>query len=1000
MQRLWLHTLVLALVGAGAAACARPAKPAPGAAAPNRVAYDTDPVARRTPSERPDIPFFTDTPHDPALLAPDACLGHAVGARLATPEAIVRCFHLWAEASVRARVATYAHSHEGRELVRVVISSPENLDRLDQILADLARLADPRGLTAADARRIIADTPAVGWFGYSIHGDEVSGADASLAFGYHLIAGQGAGVTDLLDRVVVVIDPVMNPDGRARTVSQVEQSASLVPNLDDASMHRGRWPWGRGNHYLFDMNRDWLAGVAPETRGRWQGLLAFHPQLVVDAHEMGPQETYLFYPYAEPINPHLAPTLARWQQAFAADQSRAFDAHGWAYYTREWADGWYPGYTDAWAGLTGAVGMLYEQASTKGQSLLRRSGQRVTYRESVHAQAVSSLANLGTLARNRQALLEDYLAYHRAQVQPEQAGRAFAGMFVIVPGRVPDREHALLAALLRQGVEVYRADAGFEARNAESALGQTRARLALPAGSYLVPATQPRGALVRSALGFDTRFDAAFLQREREALERGEGSKIYDLTAWNLGQAFALDTYWIDAPRVARTQMTTLDARPAGMVAPANGQANGQANLGQAYAWVVDGRDDASATFAVQALERGLIVHVADEAFRTAGRDFARGSLLLRAGENADVAGGATRGDDDDDIAARVREAAEVARVQVYATRTGRSPADGPDLGGNHFRLLSRPRVAVLSNAPVRPESFGHIWYQLDQELRVPMSMLDVQHLGGHDLRRYSVLVIPPAGPGLGAALAPHAERIAAWVRSGGTLIAVGGEGVALASKGLGLSQVRLRREVLGELALYRSAARRDQAARAVTIDEAAVWQQGTPGADSADSAAAGEQDAAAAGKGEADAEDAPVSGPVGEALAQQRDAWMRRFAPQGAMLRALVDTRAWLTFGMDQGEMPVLVMGDQSLMAPQAVRVPVRLAEAARLRLAGLLWPEARARLAESAYATVEPVGAGQIILFASPPSFRGVFRGTARLLSNAIVYGPSLGASQPLRW
>lgn len=975
MQHSWLHALALAAV---LTACARPFGPAPGApGAPVRVAYDTDPLAQRPPSAGPDIPFFADATHDPAVLAPDACLGHAVGARLASPEAIVGCFHRWAEASPRVRIATYARSHEGRELVRVVISSPENLDRLDQILADLGRLADPRGLSDADARRIVADTPAVGWFGYSIHGDEVSGADASLAFGYHLIAGQDSSVTELLERVVVVIDPVMNPDGRARTVSQVEQSASQVPNLDDSSMHRGRWPWGRGNHYLFDMNRDWLTGVAPETRGRWQGLLAFHPQLVVDAHEMGPQDTYLFYPYAEPINPHLAPTLAGWHQAFAADQSRAFDAHGWAYYTREWADGWYPGYTDAWAGLTGAVGMLYEQASTKGQPLLRRSGQRVSYRESVHAQAVSSMANLGTLARNREALLQDYLAYHRAQVQPDGGGRAL----VIRPGRVPDREHALVALLLRQGVEVYRADAAFEARNGESVLSEARARLALPAGSYVVPEAQPRGALVRSALRFDMRFDAAFLRREREALERGEESKIYDLTAWNLGQAFALDAYWIDMPAVARTQITTMEERPADIVAPADGLV---------YAWVVDGRDDASATFAVQALERGLIVHVADEAFRTAGRDFARGSLLVRAGENVAVAkgGNGAKGASNDDIAARVREAAEVARVQVHATSTGRSPTDGPDLGGNHLRLLSRPRVAVLSNAPVWPEGFGHIWQQLDQELRVPMSMLDVQHLGGHDLRRYNVLVIPPAGPGLTAVLAPHAERIAAWVRSGGTLIAIGAEGVALASKGLGLSQVRLRRDVLGTLPLYQDAARRDQAARRVTVDEAVVWQ-GAPAGGAGDQGAEGAQDAAGG-----------ASGPVGDALAQQQDEWMRRFAPQGAMLRALVNTRAWLTFGMDAGEMPVLIMGDQSLMALPSVSVPVRLAGAATLRLAGLLWPEARARLAETAYATVESVGAGQIILFASPPSFRGIFRGTARLLSNAIVYGASLGANQPLHW
>lgn len=1017
---------VIAVIG-----CARGSQPRP--AEPVRVDYDTAGAPRRLPSSSPETPFFPDAAYDPAVTLPETCLGHALGVRLAASDAIVRCFRLWAEESPRATMATYATSYEGRELVRVVISSPDNLARLDDILADLARLADPRGLPRADARRIAAQTPAVAWLGYSIHGDEVSGADASLAVGHHIIADQGEDTRTLLDRLVIVIDPVMNPDGRARILSQVEQNRSLVPNLDDMGMHRGYWPWGRGNHYLFDMNRDWFVGVAPETRGRWQEMLRFHPQLVVDAHEMGSQDTYLFYPYADPINPHLAPTLARWHQVLAEDQSRAFDAHGWAYYTREWADGWYPGYTDAWAGLTGAVGMLYEQASTKGQPLLRRSGQQVTYRETVHAQAVSSMSNLHTLARNREPMLRDYLAYRRLQLQPDAAARTF----VLRPGRTPDRERALVTLLLRQGVEVYRADAGFTGRNAESSQGVRSARVDLPAGAYLVPAAQPRGALVRSILAFDLRFNKDSLQRERESLEREGESRIYDITAWNLGQAFALDAYWIDGPQVARTQVTGVTGvtemtqavetapRPAGAAGLGGGQELAKKpndeprkepedeparGTDSPYAWVVDGRDDASATFAVQALARGLTVHVADESFDTAGRSFVRGSVLVRAGDNVrrgeapwpETASGEAAGqpamETVAEVEARLRQAADAAGVQLVATTTGRSNTDGPDLGGQHFRLLHRPRVAVLSNAPVDPESFGHIWHQLDRRLLLPISMIDAQHLGSYDLRRYNVLIIPPAGPGLATLLAPYADQLAAWVRSGGTLIAVAESATVLAQKDLPLSQVRLRRDVLDELALYRDAARRDLATRAVGVDEAAVWDG--PVASTGEQAAAANDDGRY-GEGEEVGEDEGDGGvPADQELAAQQDAWRRRFSPMGAMLRGLVSHAAWLSFGVEAAELPVLVMGDHVLLARDPVQVPVRLAPAASLRLSGLLWPEARARLAESAYVTVEPLGNGQVILFASPPSFRGAFPGTARLLSNAVVYGPSLGAWQPSRW
>lgn len=961
MRAHWFSRLACIAIAIAVSACAR--SPARQRAAPVTLDADAFPPVSRPAGGAYDVPFFPGATYDPAITPPEACLGHPVGERLAPPAAILGCFQAWAEQSPRVRIEPYARTYEGRDLVRVIVTSPENHARLDDILAGLGALADPRGASPAELDRIVRESPAVGWFGYSIHGDETSGADASVAFGHHLIAALDAGVPELLEQVVVVIDPVMNPDGRARIVSQVEQSASLVPNLNDTSMHRGRWPWGRGNHYLFDMNRDWLVGVAPETRGRWQGIQRFRPQLLVDAHEMGARNTYLFYPYADPVNPHLASTLVPWQRVFAADHGRAFDGHGWAYYTREWADGWFPGYTDAWAGLSGAIGILYEQARTGGQTLRRPWGQHLTYRESVHAQAVSSLSNLGTLARNREAILGDYLADKRRWLG---AGER---VFALRPGRTPDRERHLLRTLMRQGVEVYRAEEAFTARDARTSLGETRGALELPAGTYLVSTAQPRGALVRAALELDTRFSGEFLAEERAELERKGASKIYDVTAWNLGQTFGLDVYWLDEPRVSRAQVTALD-EPAPGIAAAEGQA---------YAWVVDGRDDASVRFAVQALERGIVVHVADHAFETAGQRFARGSLLIRAGDN------------EPGVDARVAEAAAVAGVRVVATGTGRAPGEGPDLGGGHFRLLHLPRIGVLTNAPVRPSDFGHIWHHIDRELHMPMSMLDIQELGRHDLRRYSVLVIPPAGPHVRALLADQARRLAAWVQSGGTLVAVGSSAAVVASKELGLSQVRLRRDVLSELSLYRAATERALAARDIEVDEAAVWD----GAD-----AGGDAGAQGEGKREGGASGRAGGAGKAEALRAEEDAWMRRFAPRGVLLRALVDSEDWLTFGVDSAEMPVLVMGAHVLLARPPVRVPALLAPAERLRLSGLLWPEARSRLALSAYATVERAGAGQVILFASPPSFRGSTPATARLLANALVYGPSLGASRPLDW
>lgn len=970
------HTAVPLAAGLLIFACGpAPTRPIPSAE-PVVVDYDTNPGPVNITSTGPTVPFYKNADYDPNIPKPETCLGHPIGARLAPADAIIDCFRAWANASPRIQVERYATSFEGRELVRAVIASPENMARLDEIRAKLGKLADPRTLSDADAQAIIKSTPAVAWFGYSIHGDEVSGADASMAFGFHLISSKTAEVQALLERVVVIIDPVMNPDGRNRIIHQVAQNTSRVPNLDYASMHRGHWPRGRGNHYLFDMNRDWLVGSAPETRGRWRELSRWHPQLFIDAHEMGSQETYLFYPYAEPINKHLAPTLRKWHNVFAADHSHAFDRYGWAYYTREWADGWYPGYSDAWGALSGAIGILYEQASTQGQSLRRASGRVVTYRETVHAQAVSSLANLTTLARNREPVLRDYLAYKRKQVTPTDAHRTF----VLRPGKNPDRERHFLNTLMRQGIEIYRTDADFTAQNAESVMRNASAKESFKQGAYLIPSAQPKGALVGAMLSFDARMDDEFLAKERAELERKGQSKLYDVTAWNLGQAFALDAFWIDGPRVAMSQVTTLEPVVSGLAGDKSEHA---------YAWVIDGRNDASVSFAVQALERQLTVHVADHVFSAAGRSFPRGSLVIR------------RGDNRADVHTRVDAAAKAAGVRAQAVTTGRSATDGPDLGGTHFHLLHRPRVAILTNWPVQSTGYGHIWYQLDRVYGVPLTLLDVQTLGYYDLRRYNVIVVPPGGPALGALLKTHGNRLSAWVRSGGTLIAAGSSAAAFARADMKLSSVRLRRDVLEALPQYKHAIAKELSARDISIDTEALWtvsgKSATEPPRVSPKAPGGKRTAQAGGaKASTPAKNTALKGK--DALTAH-DAWMRRFAPQGVMLRAFVDMNAWLTFGYE-GELPVFVQGSQVLMSKAPVTTAVRLAAGDNLRLAGLLWPEARTRLATSAYATVESIGAGQLVLFANPPAHRAHYIGTARLLLNAVVYGPSLGASQPLAW
>ncbi len=912
-----------------------------------------------------DVPFFPGAEYDPAVPTPDSVLGQTHGSRLSHPAEIVRAFELYAEHSDRMTLTRFGQSHEGRPLVYAVVTSPENQARIDEIRRGHARLADPRGASQAELDELRQSLPPVAWMGYSIHGDELSGADAAVALGYHLAACKDEEVSALLDDLVVVIDPCMNPDGRERIISMVELSAGYTPNLDYASMQLGRWPHGRGNHYLFDMNRDWMAGSQPETRARWKAVLEWNPQLFVDAHEMSGLDTFLFYPQANPINPAFSDQHIYWQDIFADEAGSDFDRQGWGYYTREWADGWAPFYSDAWGSLVGAIGILYEQARTDGFQLRRASGEILTYREAVHHQLTASVANLNSLRRHAPDVMASYVANKLKNISAETPGND--KVLVIRSDGNRDRLRRLQRTLEGQGIEYGVATSAIQLTEVTGARGEAAASMELPAGSWVIPARQPQRQLVRAFFDFDQRIDLETLKKEREELERRDSSKMYDITGWSLPHAFDLEAYW-----GVSGELELAAAEP---VRQEGGVTGPEPNDYPTYGWIVDGRDDSAVAFAARAMELGLQINLGDKPFDdhdASGevRTWSRGSILVRRHENQGEPGA---------IEERVARAARESGATATRVLSGRAPGEGPDLGGRHFHLLSRPRIALLANSPIASDRYGHLWHHLDVELGVPFSILDAQGLSGTDLRRYNVLVLPPGGTS--SIIAEMKGELSDWVASGGTLIGVAGSAAALTSGRGGMSRVSLRRNALEELEDYALAVERERASRHIVIDEELVWD-GTP--------------TPAEDIGEAEAGETP-SDDSGDP--EDLDAWRRRFSPSGANLLATIDDESWLTSGSGD-VMPVALSGSNVLLAKPPVSTAVRFSDALHLRLAGLLWPEARERIADSAYLTRERWGSGQVILFAGMPAFRGYHQATARLFSNAVIFGPGMGSSQPSDW
>ncbi len=282
-----------------------------------------------------DIPMFAGGTYLPEVPTPESLLGFAVGSRPAEHREVVAYFEQLAAASERMILESHGETYEGRRLIHAIISSPANLARLEEIKADIAKLADPLAINTATAVEIAQNSPAVFWAGYCIHGDELSGTDAAIQTAYQLAAGTDTLTEVILQDLVVIIDPLENPDGRDRFIAQMRSLNSAVPSVDARSLqHGGFWPWGRTNHYWFDLNRDWYALVHPETRGRVETIIEWHPQVVVDAHEMGVHSNFLFSPPREPYHPTMTDNLKKWWDIFAADQGAAFDRYGWRYYCK------------------------------------------------------------------------------------------------------------------------------------------------------------------------------------------------------------------------------------------------------------------------------------------------------------------------------------------------------------------------------------------------------------------------------------------------------------------------------------------------------------------------------------------------------------------------------------------------------------------------------------------------------------------------------------------
>lgn len=917
----------------------------------------------------------------------------------------------------RVLVTDIGETNEHRMMHLLAISSPENLQRLDQIKANIARLADPRGLSADEAQRIINSTPVVVWLNYTIHGNESASFEAMMQVVYQLAASDEPATLDILRNTVALVNVCANPDGHERFVSWYNSFG--VGNPDpSAGEHDEPWSvYGRVNRYRFDLNRDNIATSQVETRNMQRAYLEWNPQVFADHH--GQPSQFFFPPAALPINPNLPPEqTARWLTEFGRANAAQFDARQWDFYVRDIFDLFYPGYWDSWPSLNGATGMTYETdgGGTKGLRWRRDDDTIVTMRSAIAKHFVASLTTLETASRNARERVADYYKFKTSAIEEGRTGKM--RRFVILPGRDPNRAAELVENLLRAGIEVGRTSASFRSPRAHdySSANSPASPREFPAGSYVVELAQPQKRLAKALLEPNTEQDAAFAREQLARFARNErrGSSapkeeygFYDVTAWSLPIAFGVEAYWTeDAPPLDGAEKLNVDSlalpfrfahgkpraiddnnfiidgvdssdinREPRKPLPTIGGVTARASV----AYIIPYDRNGAASLIYRLLGEDFKLAVATKTLNAGGRDWPRGTVVVRVSRNPAA------------LHERIERLAKESGVDVTAVNSGFNETGETGVGSETVVSLRRPRIIVAADEPVSTTSYGALWWTLDR-YGVDFTPMTIDAIKSARLDSYNVIILPDGSPGryLSAFGKGGVDALRGWVQRGGTLVCIKGAAVFAALKDVNLTSSRLVGSDDDEQAGGKSGDSEMQSSSPApsptpaTGDAAATRKderanQTTPHQQPS-------QDSSQTEKMEGASPDLP---PI--ASPSSRPGRVPEAVP-GAIFRATLDRTTPLTYGYDQTTLPVLIDSAYFFRpSKEGTNAVVFAPDERSLRIAGFVWPDNTERLLRgTAYVMDEPTGRGHVVLYAEDPNFRAIWRSTTRLFFNSFLFQP----------
>ncbi|HEX2606812.1 MAG TPA: M14 metallopeptidase family protein, partial [Flavisolibacter sp.] len=634
--------------------------------------------------------------YDPAIPKPKEVIYHEVGEWHVTHDRLVNYMQALAKAAPqRIRLETMGFTYEGRPQVLLIITSPKNQQNLEQIRQQHVRLTDP----SYTGNLPLEDMPIVVYIGHSIHGNESSGANASLLSAYYLAAAQGKQIDDLLEHTVILFDPSFNPDGLQRfsTWANQHKSKNLVTDPNSREFNEV-WPGGRFNHYWFDLNRDWLPAQHVESQNRLKWFHQWKPNILTDHHEQGSNATFFFQPgvlsRVNPLTPlrnqELTDKMGKFHAAF-------LDRIGSLYFTKENYDDFYYGKGSTYPDVNGAIGILFEQASSRGHAQQTANGI-LRFPFTIKNQFTTTLSTLEAA----KALRVEFLQWQRTFYKTAMTEAAAYPVKAFVFGDPADqgKTNIMVNMLRRHQIEIYRLNGDIKANGYDFKKGN----------AFIVPANQAQFRLIRGIF---------------EKTLNYKDSLFYDITAWTMPLAFGLPHAELTAAQFGGPmvgEQITGDLTMKGAVL------GGKSDYGYLMEW-----SEFYAPAVLYELQAaGITTKVAtspiDMKLDEGTRHFNYGTILIPVSMQTLSAA---------QLFETIKKLSEKYAINIQAVKTG-NVTTGSDLGSSHFISLSRPAIATVTGAGVNALDAGELWHLLDQRFNIPVSQLEPATFNRVELGKYN----------------------------------------------------------------------------------------------------------------------------------------------------------------------------------------------------------------------------------------------------------------------